>query len=61
MSSRKNPDPTRVDSLKHQDKRINIPTNELRGFVSDDETKPGAMLYTRDPSLDPPLVWTGKD
>jgi len=53
--------PTPVDSLKHQDKRANIPTNELRGFVSDEETKPGTMLYPRDPSLDPQLVWKGKD
>ena len=53
--------PTPVDSLRHQDKRTNIPTNELRGFVSDDETEPGAMLYPRDPSLDPQLVWKGKD
>jgi adenine-specific DNA-methyltransferase len=53
--------PKPVDSLRHQDKRANIPTNELRGFVSDDETKPGSMLYPRDPSLDPQLVWKGKD
>ena len=53
--------PTPLDSLKHQDKRANIPTNELRGFVSDDETRPAAMLYPRDPSLDPQLVWKGKD
>jgi adenine-specific DNA-methyltransferase len=53
--------PTPVDSLKHQDKRANIPTNELRGFVEGDESAPGAMLYPRDPSLDPQLVWKGKD
>ena len=53
--------PTPVESLKHQDKRTNIPTNELRGFVSDDEMKPSRMLYPRDPSLDPQLVWKGKD
>jgi adenine-specific DNA-methyltransferase len=33
----------------------------LRGFVEDAETKPGKMLYPRDPSLDPQLVWKGKD
>ncbi|MEI6451971.1 MAG: site-specific DNA-methyltransferase, partial [Actinomycetes bacterium] len=44
-----------------QDKRANIPTNELRGFVEGDESAPGAMLYPRDPSLDPQLVWKGKD
>ena len=59
--AKRNDGPTPVDSLKHQDKRANIPTNELRGFVSDDETEPGTMLYPRDPSLDPQLVWKGKD
>jgi len=55
------PGPKPVDSLRHQDKRTNIPTNELRGFVEGDESKPGHMLYPRDPSLDPQLVWKGKD
>ena len=50
-----------VESLKHQDKRINIPTEELRDFFADEEEKPGMMLYPRDPSLDPQLVWKGKD
>ncbi len=53
--------PKPVDSLRHQDKRANIPTNELRGFVEGDESAPGAMIYPRDPSLDPQLVWKGKD
>jgi adenine-specific DNA-methyltransferase len=53
--------PKPVDSLRHKDKRANIPTNELRGFVEGDESAPGQMLYPRDPSLDPQLVWKGKD
>lgn len=53
--------PTPVDSLKHKDKRPNIPTEELREFVRDDEQKPRVLLYPRDPSLDPQLVWKGKD
>ena len=53
--------PKPVDALRHQDRRANIPTNELRGFVEGDEAAPGAMLYPRDPSLDPQLVWKGKD
>lgn len=52
---------TTVESIKHQDTRVNIPTEELRGFVADDEAAPGTMLYPRDPSLDPQLVWKGKD
>src|SRR5665647_2693567 len=59
--SKKPTGPKPVDSLRHQDKRANIPTNELRGFVEGDESAPAAMLYPRDPSLDPQLVWKGKD
>jgi len=53
--------PKPVDALRHKDKRTNIPTNELRGFVEGDDSQPGRMLYPRDPSLDPQLVWKGKD
>jgi adenine-specific DNA-methyltransferase len=47
--------------LKHADKRVNIPTEELREFVAEDEKAPKSTLYPRDPSLDPQLVWKGKD
>jgi adenine-specific DNA-methyltransferase len=50
-----------VETIKHKDKRVNIPTEELRDFVSEDEAKPKKILYARDPSLDPQLVWKGKD
>ena len=40
---------------------MNIPAEELRGFVADDESAPKTLLYPRDPSLDPQLVWRGKD
>jgi adenine-specific DNA-methyltransferase len=53
--------PTPVEHVKHRDKRVNIPTEELRDFVAEDETAPKKMLYPRDPSLDPQLVWKGKD
>ena len=52
---------TRVESLRHKDKRKNIPTEELRDFVAEEEQAPKTMLYPRDPSLDPQLVWKGKD
>jgi adenine-specific DNA-methyltransferase len=52
---------TPVEAIRHKDARVNIPTQELRGFVEKDETKPGKLLYPRDPSLDPQLVWKGKD
>jgi adenine-specific DNA-methyltransferase len=51
----------RVDAIKHKDSRTNIPTSELRDFVKADEEAPTSVLYPRDPSLDPQLVWKGKD
>ena len=50
-----------VDAIRHKDTRKNIPTEELRDFVGPDEAAPKTMLYPRDPSLDPQLVWKGKD
>ncbi len=50
-----------VDAFRHQDSRTNIPTEELRDFVASDEQTPKTLLYPRDPSLDPQLVWQGKD
>ena len=50
-----------VEALRHKDRRSNIPTEELRDFVAKDEAKPKTILYPRDPSLDPQLVWKGKD
>ncbi len=52
---------TPIESVKHKDKRANIPTEELRDFIADEEKVPKTMLYPRDPSLDPQLVWKGKD
>jgi adenine-specific DNA-methyltransferase len=57
---------TKIDALRHKDRRRNIPTGELRGFVADDEAKPEVTAYRRwrserDHSLDPQLVWRGKD
>ncbi len=53
--------PTPVESIRHKETRANIPTEELRDFVAQEEHAPKAMLYPRDPSLDPQLVWKGKD
>ena len=50
-----------VEVIRHSDKRANIPTNELRGFVDEDEKRPKPALYPRDTALDPQLVWRGKD
>jgi adenine-specific DNA-methyltransferase len=66
MAKRQNNKSVQIDSVKHKDKRKNIPTEELRGFVKEDEQQPKevkypGLLYARDPSLDPQLVWKGKD
>lgn len=52
---------SKVETIRHKDKRVNIPTEELRDFVAEDEKSPKPVLYPRDPSLDPQLVWKGKD
>lgn len=52
---------TPIESVKHKDKRANIPTEELRDFLSEEEKAPTPLLYPRDASLDPQLVWKGKD
>ncbi len=53
--------PTPVTATHHSDTRVNIPTSELSDFFADDEQQPGQALYPRDPTLDPQLVWKGKD
>ncbi len=61
MSRKKGDTPTPIFDFTYQDKRKNIPTHELRDFVAEMEKKPKTILYPRDPSLDPQLVWKGKD
>ena len=50
-----------VEVTKHKDKRKNIPTEELSDFIRSDEKTPSKVSYPRDPSLDPQLVWKGKE
>ncbi len=45
--SRKEKASTPVESVRHKDKRANIPTNELRDFVPDDAKAPETVLYGR--------------
>ena len=52
--------PNGLDYTKHADSRVNIPTQELGAFVAHEEQAPYDVLYPRDPSLDPQLVWKGK-
>ena len=59
--ARKPAGPTPVESFTHPDKRTNIPTSDAVAAygIADDALEP--LLYPRDPSLDPQLVWKGKD
>jgi adenine-specific DNA-methyltransferase len=50
MARSKSDKSTPIGALKHRDKRANIPTEELRDFVVEDEERPKSMLYPRDPS-----------
>ena len=52
--------PTPIEAIRHQETRVNIPTEELRDFVVKDEEKPRTVLYPRDPTLDPQLVWRAR-
>jgi len=53
--------PTPVDAITHGDKRANLPTADAQDFVAPEVAAPVQLRYPRDPSLDPQLVWKGKD
>jgi adenine-specific DNA-methyltransferase len=40
---------------------VNIPTAETQSLAEAGQTGPQTLRYPRDPSLDPQLVWKGKD
>ncbi|MGJ3227120.1 site-specific DNA-methyltransferase [Micromonospora aurantiaca (nom. illeg.)] len=50
-----------VQAIKHGDKRLNIPTADGHALVSPEAAKIETYIAERDPSLDPQLVWTGKE
>ncbi|MGI8412132.1 MAG: site-specific DNA-methyltransferase [Solirubrobacteraceae bacterium] len=53
--------PTQVDAITHADKRANLPTADAEDFVAPELSQPKPVRYPRDQSLDPQLVWKGKD
>lgn len=53
--------PIPVDSITHADKRANLPTADAQDFMAPEIDRPVPVRYPRDPSLDPQLVWKGKD
>jgi len=62
MAAKKKPaGPTQVDAIVHGDKRTNIPTADSQDFVGAEVETVQQLRWPRDPSLDPQLVWKGKD
>jgi adenine-specific DNA-methyltransferase len=53
--------PTPVETITHGNKRANIPTADAHDFVDPQIETVQQVRYPRDPSLDPQLVWRGKD
>ncbi|GAB3222350.1 site-specific DNA-methyltransferase [Kineococcus gypseus] len=53
--------PVGVDSIRHGDKRTNLPTADSRDLVGADVTAPRVLDVQRNTALDPQLVWRGKD
>jgi adenine-specific DNA-methyltransferase len=49
-----------VSSYKHDSKRAHIPTQEESAILPAREKKPVKKSYAYDASLDPQLVWSGK-
>jgi len=51
----------KVEAIRHQDARPNLPTADLHDQVPTGLDAPQSVLYPRNPDLDPQLVWKGKD
>jgi adenine-specific DNA-methyltransferase len=53
--------PKPIEAITHADKRANLPTADAQEFVAPETEVPIPLRYPRDPTLDPQLVWKGKD
>ena len=53
--------PTPVEAILYDDKRANLPTADAQEFAAPEINQPMPLRYPRDPTLDPQLVWKGKD
>jgi adenine-specific DNA-methyltransferase len=53
--------PKAVEATLHADKRVNLPTADAQVFVDPELEAVRQVRWDRDPSLDPQLVWRGKD
>ena len=58
---RKKSAPTPVDATVHADKRLNVPTADAQAFLDPVKAEALPAAFERDPSVDPQLVWRGKD
>jgi adenine-specific DNA-methyltransferase len=61
MAAKKPTGPIPVDAITHADKRANLPTADAHEFVAPEIEQPVEVRYPRDPTLDPQLIWKGKD
>ena len=53
--------PVPVAAIRHEDKRVNIPTADSEELLDPEVARSAQWYSERDPSLDPQLVWKGKD
>ncbi|MFN3626740.1 MAG: site-specific DNA-methyltransferase [Parvibaculum sp.] len=54
--------PISIEALKHDAKRINIPTAEFESLMREEDKSPVQVAYERrNRDLDPQLIWRGKD
>jgi len=60
-TKKKNLRETTVDSITHDESRVNIPTADAQDLVTDEVSRVTKLLYPRNQDLDPQLVWRGKD
>ena len=60
MASKKK-HPKHVEAIVHDHKCTNIPTADAQVFVTPQVEAPRELLWERDVTLDPQLVWKGKD
>lgn len=54
------PEKKKVKSFSHREKRVNIPTKESEGILSDDKSAPKRVQYPREEVTKPRLIWKGK-
>ena len=53
--------PTPVEAIEHRDTRVNLPTADaVEDFGTPELEAIRTVALTRDPSLDPQLIWKGK-